>query len=108
MTGEPKSPSPTRRSLPVRVRRAISCHSLLLLLCSLFCQSKGQQIGTAPKTTTGGQPKLRRTQGTDRYALIGCALLDKAGNLWFGTTGEGVYRYDGKSFAQFTAKNGLS
>jgi ligand-binding sensor domain-containing protein len=30
------------------------------------------------------------------------------GNLWFGTTGEGVYKYDGKSFSQFTASNGLN
>lgn len=34
--------------------------------------------------------------------------MDKAGNLWFGTTGEGVYRYDGKLFSQFTVKDGLS
>ena len=35
-------------------------------------------------------------------------MQDKAGNLWFGTTGEGVYRYDGKTFTQFTVKDGLS
>jgi ligand-binding sensor domain-containing protein len=35
-------------------------------------------------------------------------LQDKAGNLWFGTTGEGVYRYDGKLFYQFTEANGLN
>jgi len=35
-------------------------------------------------------------------------LQDKSGNLWFGTTGEGVYRYDGKSFTNFTEKDGLS
>jgi ligand-binding sensor domain-containing protein len=32
---------------------------------------------------------------------------DKAGNIWFGTGG-GVSRYDGKSFRNFTTKEGLS
>ena len=48
-----------------------------------------------------------RTQGTD-YTQIGCGFQDRKGNLWFGTLNEGVYRYDGKSFAQFTKKDGLS
>ncbi|MCP4216157.1 MAG: hypothetical protein GY765_16025, partial [bacterium] len=32
---------------------------------------------------------------------------DKSGNLWFGTYGGGVSRYDGKSFTSFTEKDGL-
>jgi ligand-binding sensor domain-containing protein len=52
-------------------------------------------------------PKLTRTQGSIRYAQVRCGLQDKAGNLWFGTTGEGVYRYDGKGFTQYTARDGL-
>ena len=32
---------------------------------------------------------------------------DKAGNLWFGTEGAGVTRYDGKSSVTFTADEGL-
>jgi ligand-binding sensor domain-containing protein len=55
-----------------------------------------------------GQPKIVKTQGTNQYANVHCGLQDKAGNLWFGTTGEGVYRYDGKSFINFTEKDGLS
>ncbi len=39
---------------------------------------------------------------------IHCGLQDKAGNLWFGSTGDGIYRYDGKSFVNFTTKDGLS
>ena len=35
-------------------------------------------------------------------------LEDKSGNLWFGTYGGGVSRYDGKSFTHFTEKEGLS
>jgi ligand-binding sensor domain-containing protein len=32
---------------------------------------------------------------------------DRNGNLWFGTIGSGVYCYDGKSFKNFTIKEGL-
>jgi ligand-binding sensor domain-containing protein len=35
-------------------------------------------------------------------------LQDKAGNIWFGTTGSGVYRYDGKLFYNYTTKDGLN
>ena len=35
------------------------------------------------------------------------ALCDKNGNLWFGTGGGGVSRYDGKSFTNFSSANGL-
>lgn len=30
------------------------------------------------------------------------------GNIWFATTGEGAYRYDGELFTQFTKKDGLN
>ena len=33
---------------------------------------------------------------------------DKTGNLWFGTEGGGVSRYDGKSFVNFTTAQGLA
>ncbi|MCE9538302.1 MAG: hypothetical protein K8R85_03675, partial [Bacteroidetes bacterium] len=36
------------------------------------------------------------------------ALKDKSGNLWFGTNGGGVCRYDGKSFASFSTQQGLA
>lgn len=37
--------------------------------------------------------------------IVSAALKDKNGNIWFASSGRGVYRYDGKSFTQF---NGLS
>ena len=60
------------------------------------------------KTNSIGQPKLIKTSGSGIYDEVFCALQDKAGTIWFGTTGEGVYRYDGKLFTQFTVKDGLS
>ena len=35
-------------------------------------------------------------------------LEDQNGNLWFGTSNEGVSRYDGATFTHFTTKEGLS
>jgi ligand-binding sensor domain-containing protein len=55
-----------------------------------------------------GKPKLIKTQGSNQYSNVYCGLNDREGNLWFGTSGEGVYRYNGKSFTQFTIKDGLN
>lgn len=33
---------------------------------------------------------------------------DNAGNLWFGSNGEGVFRFDGNKFSQYTTNNGLA
>ncbi|MBI4646365.1 MAG: hypothetical protein HY738_07180 [Bacteroidia bacterium] len=41
-------------------------------------------------------------------AYIQCILQDSKGNLWFGTQGGGVTRYDGEMFTHFTEKQGLS
>ncbi|SEO58911.1 Two component regulator propeller [Mucilaginibacter gossypiicola] len=35
-------------------------------------------------------------------------LEDSKGNLWFGSIGSGVYFYDGKSFKNFTTRDGLA
>lgn len=61
-----------------------------------------------PKSIIRGQTKIVKTQGSGESDNIHCSLQDKAGNLWFGTTGDGVYRYDGKIFTQFTEKDGLT
>lgn len=34
-------------------------------------------------------------------------LADRKGNFWFGSLGSGAYYYDGKTFQQFTTKEGL-
>lgn len=39
---------------------------------------------------------------------IASSFVDHLGNIWFGTYGGGVCRYDGKSFVTYTIKNGLS
>ena len=39
--------------------------------------------------------------------MVRSILEDKRGNLWFGTYGGGVSKYDGKCFTNFTEKEGL-
>lgn len=39
---------------------------------------------------------------------LNAELKDRGGNLWFSADGEGVYLFDGKSFTNFTTKDGLS
>jgi ligand-binding sensor domain-containing protein len=53
-------------------------------------------------------PKLIKTIGSPKYGNVQSALQDKAGNLWFGTTENGLYKYDGKSFTQFLVSDGLN
>jgi ligand-binding sensor domain-containing protein len=75
---------------------------LLLLVFQSFCDGQNQL------TYTSKNLKLFKTQGSDQYQEVGCSYKDKSGNIWFGTSAEGVYRYDGKEFTQFTKKDGLS
>jgi ligand-binding sensor domain-containing protein len=77
-------------------------YSLLLIL--FFVTTTSAQITPISDTHS----KLLKTQGTGPGANVHCGLQDRSGVLWFGTTGEGAYCYDAKSFKNFTAKDGLS
>jgi hypothetical protein len=88
---------------------------LTVLLLGTSCN--GQVKKDLPKDTVSqskiisvGQPKLVRNLGSlkDKGHNVNSSLQDKAGNLWFGTSGDGVYKFDGKSFTQFTTANGLN
>ena len=92
--------------------------SPLLFFIFFFTSCNGQEKTNTPANkvsnlnpTTIGQPKLIKNHFNNQYQQaadnVHCGLQDKAGNLWFGTTGDGVYRYDGKSFTNFTTKDGL-
>lgn len=86
---------------------------LLLPATLLFNSGNGQTQFLPPKATgevkaiTKGRSKIIKTQGSNEYQDVWGGLEDKKGNLWFGTSGEGVYRYDGKLFVQYTIQNGL-
>ncbi|MEO8068043.1 MAG: two-component regulator propeller domain-containing protein [Flavobacteriales bacterium] len=63
----------------------------VLTSCSGQSQAPGPEVGAVPKISE----------------LVACGLQDKTGTLWFGTTGQGILRYDGKAFTNFTEKDGL-
>lgn len=85
---------------------------LLPLFFASACNGQGNNQIKTHQANIGKnnsvQLKMRKTQGANEYQNVHCGLQDIAGNLWFGTTGEGVYRYDGKLFTQYTVKDGLS
>lgn len=64
--------------------------------------------GPVKKDLPKEHPKLIKNIGNPRYGNVQCGLQDKAGNLWFGTTQNGLYKYDGKSFTQFLVTDGLN
>jgi len=73
-------------------------YSLLIALLLLqSCHSKAQ--------THVSQPKLIIPSGTNQYTFVRQGMQDNAGNIWFATSGAGVYRYDGKGFVNFTKSN---
>ncbi len=84
---------------------------VLILFISCGTVNPENQIQSSADTTVKASvvlPKLPRTQGSDKYANIVCGIVDRFGNLWFGSSAEGLYRFDGNSFTQFTTNNGLS
>jgi ligand-binding sensor domain-containing protein len=82
---------------------------LLLHACWPLCQLYSQQEqGIQSFATAGIQPKLIKTQGSSEDDNIHAMLQDRNGDLWFATTGEGVYRYNGKGFVQYTQNDGMS
>ncbi|MBM3426669.1 MAG: hypothetical protein FJX97_06720, partial [Bacteroidetes bacterium] len=77
------------------------------LLVLLFCMACNETKNTEVPQEMA-HPKLIKTIGAPNYGSVGCSLEDKAGNLWFGTTENGLYKYDGKTFQQFLIKDGLN
>jgi ligand-binding sensor domain-containing protein len=74
---------------------------LTILLWGTACN--GQANKGSPKEKE--HPKLIKDIGNGNLLY---ALQDKSGNVWFGTSDNGLYKYDGKSFSQFTVTNGLN
>ncbi|WP_107038931.1 ligand-binding sensor domain-containing protein [Brumimicrobium mesophilum] len=74
----------------------IPLSTLLILLLFSFCN------GQKSKSIEIKEPKFY----TDAD-IVTSSLLDNNGNLWFGTSTEGLYKYDGEKFSNFNEKNTL-
>jgi len=57
-----------------------------------------------------GQTKLIKNHFSnwpDEYVYVQCGLQDKKGGMWFGSAGDGLYYYNGKTFSNFNYNNGI-
>ena len=78
----------------------------LMLIFSMSCSSQNEKLKSQfVEKEVEGKGEIFKYGEHDK---VTSGILDKAGNLWFGTSNEGVYRYDGKSFVHFTERDGLS
>ncbi|MEP7322423.1 MAG: two-component regulator propeller domain-containing protein [Saprospiraceae bacterium] len=59
------------------------------------------------KSMTGSFTHFTEKEGLSNNAVLSI-LQDNSGNLWFGTFGGGLDKYDGRRFIHFTEKEGLS
>lgn len=74
---------------------------LTLLLVATACSGPAKKDLSKVKE----HPTIIKRPGNGN---VQCGMSDKAGNLWFGTSNDGLYKYDGKSFHQYLVADGLS
>lgn len=84
-----------------------------LFISLISCKGQTQtnistDISTNQETLIVGQPKIILPDGISPQTMFRCSMKDKDGNLWFGSTGAGIYKYDGKLFTRFAEKEGLA
>jgi len=86
---------------------------LFILIYATSCNSQNQKHlpkdSKSDSITSPSEPlnNIAKTTPYGESDIITSGLLDQAGNLWFGTTNEGIYRYDGKAFTNFLERDGL-
>ncbi len=78
----------------------------MLIPTAIACTSQGNN-----KTPAADKKGTEYLQTKEDATQIGDYVVetfeDSKGNLWFGTLGKGVARYDGNSLAYFTTTDGL-
>jgi len=79
--------------------------SFIILVFSSACRSQSEDHQTFKENGIEVKPI---TTNYSEHDKVTSGLLDKNGNLWFGTSNEGAYYYNGNTFINFTAQDGLS
>ena len=93
--------------------------SLVKLMLIIFITSCNGQDNTNPAKNSKNEPKIIPVEIPHFYGIkpdyksqvsqyIRRMLQDKNGNIWFGTNGDGVCRYDGKTLSYFSVREGFS
>jgi ligand-binding sensor domain-containing protein len=87
-----------------------SVYILLFALC--FLTSCEGQVKTERKNGKEAKAtlltKISKPQGLNKDAMVCIGMQDNEGNIWFGSVGEGLYKFDGKHFTHFSTEQGLS
>lgn len=79
----------------------VKIYCLASVFAVLFLSCQGQQ--TPPPV--GQKPTIGVTRIPSKGLF--CGYLDSDGTLWFGSTTEGVFSFDGSSFTNYTVNQGL-
>jgi ligand-binding sensor domain-containing protein len=83
----------------------------LILSIAVFYSSCNAQVQSNSTSTKNNREiildKRPNSQNRDDRDVDTNGLLDKNGYIWFTTLTEGVYRFDGSSFVNFSTKDGL-
>lgn len=88
--------------------------TLVSAFLPLACAAPVHEVGAASSSrapTGAAAGDGNRTIGepcTDIGPSCWVVFHDRDDNLWFGTDGNGVFRYDGKQLTRFTTKDGLA
>jgi hypothetical protein len=80
---------------------------LFLSLLPLFIFGNEQRNNPPSISKTSADPIEIGSLVSELSKELWCVFQDKRNNIWFGSNGEGVYRYDGKNLLNFTTKDGL-
>lgn len=79
---------------------------ILLILFSIFISCNGQVKNEKQSPTVQKISELNKI-AVPEYGFSS-GLLDSKGNLWFTSNGGGIFFFDGKTFTNFTKKDGLN
>lgn len=82
---------------------------VLLSLLTSVASSNAQSAGQLANGTINDQhPTIAKGETVPELdRAIVSVIQDKKNNYWFGSNGNGVYRYDGRTITRFTMKDGL-
>lgn len=94
----------------LRVCRSLAASMSIVVLLH-GAPAAGQAPGGAPASGTGADtshaPSAKGTVVTEVSRSCWYVFQAKNGDYWFGSDGDGVYRYDGKTIVNYTTKDGL-
>lgn len=83
----------------------------LLLVMAILTSCNGQVktvVQNEKDNTLTGQAKIPLPKGANKDVRIVASMEDTDGNIWFGSIGEGLFKFDGKLFVHFGMEKGLN